>query len=430
MATHALLSPSKSHQWIPCPGSIALEHQLGLDKQDGSSEFADQGTAAHEVASRCLTDKHDAARWLGMAVTVLNEDGTVRRTFVCDQEMVDNVQIYLDEVRRRVGPGDTLLVEQRVSLERTMGMPSQGGTADAIIMHADGGVTVIDLKYGAGVKVYVEGNTQALSYGCGVLETFDMLYDFTRVKLVIVQPRMDNIAETDWMPIAVLQEHGRKMSTAALNVNIALEQVRYKQPISPNLFAPSEKACKWCKAKYDCDALLAKATREIADEFAVAPGPDTIEAAARNQVPSFSMNNLGKAFASLPVLEMWIDAVRTEVNRQVHNGMIVDGPDGLPLKLVEGRGGSRKWKDAARAEALLVGILPPDKAYKPREIITAPQAAKLLDKKKTAAQWEQLATEVTKAPGSAIAVLGSDPRPVYSPACVAEEFEELQVTEE
>lgn len=430
MAAHALLSPSKSHQWIPCPGSIALEHQLGVDKQDGSSEFADQGTAAHEIASYCLKAKEDAASQLGTNVYVRDEAGVTRRTFVCDQEMVDNVQIYLDEVRRRVGPGDMLLVEQRVSLERTMGMPGQGGTADAIIMHADGGVTVIDLKYGAGVKVYVQGNTQALSYGCGVLETFDMLYDFTRVKLVIVQPRMDNIAETEWLPIEVLHDHGKAMFNASLTVNVALMQVADGSPISPKFFAPSKNACHWCKAKHACDALLKVATQEIADEFAVVPGVDMIEAAAANEVPSFGMNNLGKAFASIPVLEMWIEAVRTEVNRQVHNGMIVDGPDGLPLKLVASKGGHRTWKDPARAEALLVGILPPDKVYKPREIITAPQAAKLLDKKKTAAQWEQLATEVTKSTGSAIVVLGSDPRPVYSPACDAEEFEELQVTEE
>jgi hypothetical protein len=432
MAAHALLSPSKSHQWIPCPGSIALEHQLGVDKQDSSSEFADQGTAAHTLAARCLTENVDAVVFLGKwYITVGNEDGSIRRGFDCDSEMTANVQVYLDEVRSRVGPGDTLLVEQRVSLERTMGMTGQGGTADAIILHADGGVTVIDLKYGAGVKVYVEGNTQALSYGCGVLETFDMVYDFTRIKLVIVQPRMDNIAETEWLPISDLEEHGRKMRDAALKVNVALMQVADGSPIGEVFFAPSKKACQWCKAKHACDALLKVATEEIAAEFDVLPGEQVVEAAALpdNYPGSGRPTNLGKAYAALPILQMWMESVREEVNRQVRGGMRVDGPDGLPLKLVDGGFGHRKWKDETAAEAALVGVLPPDKAYKPREIITAPQAAKLLDKKKTAAQWAMFEHLVTKAPKQPIVVLGSDPRPVYSGDAIAEEFETLSVTE-
>lgn len=199
MAAHALLSPSKSAQWLECPESLAFEHQLGLTGLTGeeSSEFADEGTAAHSVGADCLLAGTDAAARIGDTIEVKNEDGSVRRTFVVSEEMAQHVQSYVDEVRRRVGPGDTLVIEQRVLFRDTIGMPfferdgapPPGGTADAIIVHADGRVTIIDLKYGAGVRVYAANNTQALCYAVGVLESLGMLHDFSQFKLVIFQPR-------------------------------------------------------------------------------------------------------------------------------------------------------------------------------------------------------------------------------------------------
>jgi hypothetical protein len=44
---HAKLGPSGAHRWMSCPGSIVLEE----DVPDRSSVYADEGTAAHMLAT-------------------------------------------------------------------------------------------------------------------------------------------------------------------------------------------------------------------------------------------------------------------------------------------------------------------------------------------------------------------------------------------
>jgi len=101
----------------------------------------------------------------------------------------------------------------------------------------------------------------------------------------------------------------------------------------------------------------------------------------------------------------------------------VIGPDDKPYKFVEGKEGARKWENDEVAEAALLGQLGPDKAYAPRKILTAPAAAKLLDKKATKQLWaDGFAPLIVKAKGQPFLVQGSDPRPPFSGAAGADEF--------
>lgn len=100
---HARLSPSGASRWMPCPASVALE----ANEPDTSSDFADEGTAAHEMAAAALLAGNDAADHVGTVIYVSGKPWTVTA------EMAEYVQSYLDYVRAL---GGNLMVEQRLDL--------------------------------------------------------------------------------------------------------------------------------------------------------------------------------------------------------------------------------------------------------------------------------------------------------------------------
>ena len=64
--THATLSPSSADRWMTCPGSVPLSEGI----VDTSSEYAAEGSAAHEIAALCLTNSSDAAAYVGRIVEI------------------------------------------------------------------------------------------------------------------------------------------------------------------------------------------------------------------------------------------------------------------------------------------------------------------------------------------------------------------------
>ena len=67
------------------------------------------------------------------------------------------------------------------------------GTADFVIV-ADDVMTIIDFKYGLGVLVEAENNSQMRMYALGALNLFESLYEIKKVRMIIFQPRRDNIS--------------------------------------------------------------------------------------------------------------------------------------------------------------------------------------------------------------------------------------------
>ena len=219
MTTHAKLSASSSHRWLHCPGSIKAEEGYA----DSSSEHANEGSAAHWLGETCLESGQQASEFLGQTLA----DYQV----VVTDEMVDAVQQYLDYVRSL---GGNTLIEQRVDFSHVV--PEGFGTADAIVMSGDT-LHIVDLKYGKGVKVYAENNSQAMLYALGVLHDYDYLFQPEKIVLTIVQPRLDHIDEWE-VTMDQLQTFASFAQTAA---SLAL------QDNAPRY--PSDKACQWCKAK-------------------------------------------------------------------------------------------------------------------------------------------------------------------------------------
>ena len=188
MADHARLSPSASHRWINCPGSVHLAEQC---PPLGGSTYTAEGTEAHALAE--------------LKLRKFNEEGTceffdkqlekARSEFeyYCG-EMDEATDFYFDIVTEKViegGPDAELMIEQRFSLDKWV--PNSFGSADAVII-AGHTIEVCDLKYGKGVKVDAVGNPQLRLYGLGAAELFGDLYDFDTVRVTILQPRLDHVS--------------------------------------------------------------------------------------------------------------------------------------------------------------------------------------------------------------------------------------------
>lgn len=424
---HAKWSPSSAHRWMECDASMAEE--LAYVRVDSSSVYADEGTAAHTLLADCLLQKKNAADFLGREIIVdtLDENGYIihQRSFTVDEDMAENIQRVIDSVMVRVEMGWTLLVEQRVDFSGYIGMSNQFGTADIILISPDGThVSVEDLKYGKGHKVYPDGNHQMLTYAVGVLETFDgLLGDFQHFDMRVHQPRMGFEGATEkTLTRDEILEHAEKMKAAAYRNAFYIARKLDGREIDKKGYKPGPKTCLWCKHKPNCEAHDRMVADEIAQDFrdldADTKKMDVIANGAQMPKP----DRLGISFAMLDMVEEWCRAVRAECERQVFAGMTITGIDGLPLKLIEGRKGDRKWKDEEQAEAMLTGILPPEKAYAPRKIISAAQADKAI---KNRHQWEPFKAIIEQAPGKPKVVEGSAPGVPWSGTVSDDEFKNL-----
>lgn len=407
MSTHSLFSPSAAHRWMACPGSMSFPENR---EQGGSSTFADDGTATHAFAAEAL-DGHP--KEVGSLVEINSQE------YVLDEERAIRVQGYVDDVRGRA-IGGHLFVEKKIDLSDYLG-EGQGGTADAAIALPAKRLGIIeDLKDGSGEKVWAsycvkpatattpevrEPNPQLALYALGALPEFELFGPIDTMLLVIYQPKLNHIDE---FPISVadLLAFGERAKLAVARAND-----------SPPELNPGTKQCRWCRAKTRCQALAAFVEAETRSDF------ETI-AATGASVPTGSPE-LAKAYEAVPLIEQWCRAVSAEMQRRVAAGESILGADGQAYKYVEGKEGARKWLNEEAAEAALLGQLPREKVYTQPKVITAPAAAKILDKKATKELWKDLFEPLIGKPrGQPIMVMGSDPRPPFTGEAKADDFED------
>lgn len=358
---HAKLSASGSSRWINCPGSVNAED--GIPEQ--RSLYADEGSAAHELAEQSLVSGLNTSNWLGEAFADWPD-------FVVDQEMVDAVQIYVDFVNGL--PGQKL-IEQQVDFSDWV--PEGFGTSDAIVINNDT-LHVIDLKYGKGVPVSPENNSQAMLYALGAYAFTSGLYDIKQVDITIVQPRLDHI-ETWRVSVEDLLKFGNMVQQKA---EAALEED------APRV--PGEVQCRWCKAKATCPAL-----KKMTD--------DTVLALFDDPIDSLSLNDLKAALDNKKLIIGWLDAVEDLAKQRLNDG------EGFPgYKLVAGRS-SRSW---AEDESIVFNRLVENFDLERGDLytekfITPPQAEKLIGKAKS----KDIQNLIAVSTGSPTLVPDSDKRP-------------------
>lgn len=179
---HALLSASSSYRWLNCPPSA----RLGENYEDKSSDFAAEGTDAHELC------EYKLKRALGQRAKNPTENLTWYNEEM--QECASGYSEYVMELiaqakKNCVDP--VVLIEQRLDYSKYV---TDGfGTGDCVII-ADGTLNVVDYKHGKGVEVSALDNPQMKLYALGALEIFDSIYDIENITMTIYQPRIANIS--------------------------------------------------------------------------------------------------------------------------------------------------------------------------------------------------------------------------------------------
>lgn len=319
--THAKLSASGSYRWMNCAASVRMEEGI----EDTSSDFANQGTVAHEVAEDCLRFKTEPEAWLGKTHVLIGEDGEPYYEYEVDQEMVDAVQLYIDFVN---GVKGQLLIEQRV--DYSPWVPDGFGTSDAVVIEGST-VNIIDLKYGKGVKVDADNNSQAMLYALGAMNEYEFIFDdIDTFNLVIVQPRLDHISEWTVTREQLLAFGEEAKAKAELT----------QQQDAP--FTPGEKQCKFCKASATCRALAAKNLEIAAEEFQDVVVPITVKSPDK-----LTNDEIAVLLPQLAGLTNWVKSLEAHALALLEVGQDIPG-----YKLVAGRS-IRKWSSDESAEAAL-----------------------------------------------------------------------------
>ena len=318
MAKHAILSASGASRWLACPPSARLEQNY----PNKSSEFAREGTLAHELGEITLQKE------LGLITTRKFNSSfkKIEGDELFTKDMPDYVEMYVETCMEKVSeakaktPDAVINLEQR--LDFSQWVPEGFGTGDMVVI-ADGTIEIIDLKYGKGVPVSAVDNKQMRLYALGAISEFSFLYDIERVKMTIVQPRLDSISTDEVTAAELLKWAEEELKPTA--------QLAFK---GEGEFCAGDH-CGFCRAKAVCKARADRNLELAKYEFET---PKTLD-----------NNDIAYILTKSDELIKWAKDVQEFALEQALKGEEFDG-----FKVVEGRS-NRKWTDEDKAGEILLG---------------------------------------------------------------------------
>ncbi|MGN7457869.1 DUF2800 domain-containing protein [Paenibacillus pasadenensis] len=367
---HALLGASKASQWINCPPSARAQEGI----PDTRSEFANEGTAAHELSELILRSRL-LGEMLDEAIAAFK-----RTSPYYNAEMEAAVAAYVEVVEERFMAAKARSADAAILFEAWLDfsawVPEGFGTGDVVLI-ADGVMEVIDLKYGKGVPVSAIDNPQIRLYGLGAWSDYSYLYDIREVHGTIVQPRLDSVS-TEALPIGELLQWAETVVKPAAVLAHA----------GKGDFAAGDH-CRWCKIKGSCRARADANMAALAYEF-------------RDPV-TLSLEEIGSILHVAEQLSAWAKDVSDYAFTATKAGQQVPG-----WKLVEGRS-DRKITDKNQAIQLFseAGLVP-EKYLKPPEILGIGKLESSIGKKELV---EILGGLIVKPPGKPALVPETDKRP-------------------
>lgn len=364
---HAKLSASGSEKWMTCTPSAKMEEAF----PDESSDFSREGTFAHAVFEQ------DILNYLGRAVDPLPQelkhfDTPELRGYVA--EAVSYAIERIELARKFCNP--IIMVEQR--LDFSPWVPEGFGTGDLVIV-TDHSVEVLDLKYGKGIFVEAENNSQLRLYGLGAYNELHIAYDIMQVRMTVLQPRLNNYG-SEQLSISHLLEWGE---------NVVVPRAKLAWEGKGKLVAGDHCRTCFCRARFQCPA-RAEEAMAVAEKAFTLPTPELL-----------TMDELVDVLNKADLALDWLNDVKEFALKEAKKGFKIKG-----YKLVEGRS-NRKYSDPDAVVKRLVESGIDEAIIYERNLlgITAMQSA--LGKKK----FDSLIGDLlTKPPGKPTLVPESDKR--------------------
>lgn len=315
--SHALFSPSGSDRWLACPGSINLSKDL---PPQPSSPYAEEGTKAHHVLE-LLLGEYIAGRGPSSLAFSLKKK--------YPKEMIEHALAFIEDVDARAGKLSEPTVLSETKAELHFIDPDMGGTADCAIVEEFGRLVVIDYKYGAGVPVDPEENTQLICYALGIAHRYD--YNFDEVEIVVNQPRAehDRGPVRSWLiPMETLLGWKLVLSEGA------------KKARDPLAELASGDHCRWCPAKIKCPEVSTQAFKKAAIVFDQADA----KSLALPDAAAVPIEKMASVLDASKKIRGWIEAVEEHAFDLLKRGVKIPG-----WKLVDKRS-PRRWADPEDAE--------------------------------------------------------------------------------
>lgn len=383
MAKHAVLSASSSHRWLNCPPSVRLEEQF----EKTTSVYAEEGTLAHEIGEIKLRKK------LGQInqKEYVNKLSAAVNSELYSKDMTDYVDIYVDTCLEKFNEAKATtadaiaIIEQKLDFSKWV--PDGFGTGDFVVI-ADGTMEICDLKYDKGVAVSAVGNPQMRLYALGAITEFEFLYDIQKVKMTIIQPRLDSIS-TDEITVEELLKWANEYVKPRAELAIKGEG---KLCVGEH--------CGFCRAMSKCKAQAEHNMKLAQYEF------------ADNEL--LSDEEIADILTKIDNLVKWAAKVKDYALDQALQGNQYPG-----FKVVEGKSNRRYTNIDQIVQILRENNFNDPEIFKPSELITLTNMEKLVGKKKLN---ELIGDFIEKPQGKPTLVPITDKRPVFNTA--KEDFKE------
>ena len=375
VGSHALLGASSAHRWLICPPIARLEEQF----KDRGSSFAEEGTAAHELAELAL-----AKRFKLMSTRSVNTKLKKFRSenSYYDQSMEDYVEAYCDLVEERVNHYQDAVIELEQKVDFTKWVPEGFGTSDVVVL-ADNTIEIIDLKYGKGVPVDAYLNPQLMLYALGAVDKYDIIYEFETVRMTIIQPRLDNVSTFEIDKEELLYWADNYVAPRAAQAWEGTGE-----------WTITDDVVKFSKVRAQL-RLRAERNFSLVDKYEL------------KESPLLTNEEIAEILDRAPEIKKWLD----HVEQYALNKALTEGEEFPGWKVVAGRS-NRKISDEESLLFLLEAEgFDDDEILKPRALQAIGQLEKVVGKKRFA----ELASDfIVKPEGKPVLVTEKDKRPALN----------------